>query len=148
MLFTCASSYIIYNSSGGFVLPGSRDLGQDMRHAISLQDIANFLKGSHFITGVHPFLGTKVVTPSSRRTSSPNLPVTTLCSNCGPRTCKGNESRQEDSSGSISESSEGSLAVASIDDSGGRSFSHTLRPWRLFSVKPQARRSSERYQRR
>lgn len=51
-----------------------------------LQGITKFLKDSHFITGVHPFRGTKVVTPSSRRTSSANLPVTTLCSNCGPRT--------------------------------------------------------------
>lgn len=41
---------------------------------------------TYFITGIQPFLGIKVVTPSSRRTSSPLLPVTTLCSNCGPRT--------------------------------------------------------------
>lgn len=86
MLFTCAPQYLIYDCSVDPVLSGSRDLEQDMRHAISLQDITVFLKDSHFITGVHPFLGTKVVTPSSRKTSSPSLPVTTLCSNCGPQT--------------------------------------------------------------
>lgn len=76
----------IYTCSGGLVPSGSRDLEQYVSRAISLQGIVVFFKDGHFITGVHPFLGTKVVTPSSRKTSSPNLPVTTLCSKCGPRT--------------------------------------------------------------
>lgn len=97
--------------------------------------VSVLVQQNHFITGVHPFLGTNVVTPSSRKTSSAFLPVTTLRSNCGPRTWNGNERR-----------SEASLLMAEGDSCWGSS--HTLRPLRLRSVKPQARRSSERYHRR